>query len=90
MLIFFLIWFASIFLAAWVGSQRNCAGAGLLLGIFLGPIGAIAAFALVDNRKKCPYCKEQIDKDAIKCPRCQSDLATVAVPALKPRDWSSG
>jgi Zn finger protein HypA/HybF involved in hydrogenase expression len=24
--------------------------------------------------KKCPYCKEYINKKAIKCPHCQSDL----------------
>ncbi len=27
------------------------------------------------NTKDCPYCKESIPKEAIRCPRCTSDLA---------------
>jgi large conductance mechanosensitive channel len=27
------------------------------------------------NTKDCPYCKESIPKEAVRCPRCTSDLA---------------
>lgn len=41
--------------------------------ILIGLIGLIA-YADMQGRKKCPFCKKMIDKEAIKCPHCQSVL----------------
>ena len=29
-----------------------------------------------EDEKQCPFCKKAIDKEAIKCPYCQTDLST--------------
>jgi hypothetical protein len=69
------IWLVSIFIAAIIGGTRGSPVGGALLGIFLGPIGVLAAFGLRSTKvAKCPMCKEWIQKDAVKCPRCQSTL----------------
>jgi hypothetical protein len=72
----FLIWIASI-VAAWaIGNSKSSPVGGILLGLFLGPVGVLCAFALVDNKRHpCPFCRELISKEAVKCPRCQSDLS---------------
>jgi hypothetical protein len=74
-MLWFVIWVGCV-VAAWaIGNSKSSPGGGLLLGIFLGPIGVLAAFALVDNKRaKCPHCRELIDKEATKCPKCQSSL----------------
>lgn len=72
----FVIWIASIAVATVIGLNRGSPIGGFLLGLFLGPIGILAALALENKRTKCPFCRERIDKNATKCPRCQSELAT--------------
>lgn len=42
-----------------------------LLPFFLIGLGI---FIYLNTHSKCPFCKEYIDKKAIKCPHCQSDL----------------
>lgn len=75
MLIF--IWVVSMVLSTMIGASKGSAIGGLLLGLFLGPVGALASLALQDNnRKECPFCKELIKRAAVKCPKCQSDLST--------------
>ena len=39
----------------------------------LGPFGLL--LALFSGGGKCPYGKSPIHKDAVKCPKCQSDLS---------------
>lgn len=68
------VWVLSAFIGAAAGGRNNAAGTGFLLGIVLGPVGAIAAFGLRGNRRKCPFCKELVVKSAAKCPKCQSEL----------------
>ena len=43
------------------------------LGMLLGPFGLL--FAVLSGRQ-CPYCKSPIHKEAIRCPKCQIDLAS--------------
>lgn len=75
----FLVWIISMFIGAAAGGRNNAAGTGFLLGLFLGPIGAIGAFGLKGDRRPCPFCKELINKRAVKCPKCQSDLSAPPV-----------
>jgi len=43
------------------------------MGMFFGPLGAIAAFAL-DGRSDCPQCKNKIDNGVLICPTCRATL----------------
>lgn len=43
------------------------------MGLFFGPLGAIAAFAL-DGRSDCPQCKNKIDNGVLLCPTCRATL----------------
>jgi len=45
---------------------------GLLVVIFI--IVPVAIWMNKKLYKNCPFCKEQIDKDATTCPRCTKDL----------------
>lgn len=62
---------------ALLGARKNQATAGTWLGFFLGVIGWLIVACLPDNRPRCRYCKEALNPGALKCPHCQSDLATV-------------
>ncbi|TVR94393.1 MAG: zinc ribbon domain-containing protein [Spirochaetaceae bacterium] len=70
-----------------IGSSKGKGGAGLALGIFLGPLGVlIALFLKADTQKveataiqsgeskKCPFCSELIKVDAVVCRFCGRDL----------------
>jgi RNA polymerase subunit RPABC4/transcription elongation factor Spt4 len=37
------------------------------------------------NRRKCPYCKEYIDQDALICPHCQHELSDSSDPLAIPK-----
>lgn len=57
-----------------IASRHNSGVAGFFLGILLGPIGVIAAFAL-DGRRKCPQCASRMNDGAKVCPQCRSALS---------------
>ena len=67
-------WFCSAIVGGVIGAGRNSAGAGFVLGLLFGPLGAIAAFAL-DGRVRCPQCGNRIDTEVSVCPACRADLA---------------
>lgn len=46
-----------------------------LCGIIAVIIKILIALFSRANRKRCPYCKELIYRDATVCPHCQSDIA---------------
>jgi Double zinc ribbon len=69
----FWIWFGSAVGAAIVGNSRQAALAGFVLGLFLGPLGIVAAFAL-DGRPCCPHCAGRLDGRGQICQHCQRPL----------------
>ena len=77
------IWTICGVAGAIVGSPKNAAGAGFLLGFLLGPIGIIVAFA-VDGRRKCPKCATRVNAGATICPQCSSKLVADADIAVLP------
>jgi len=35
----------------------------------------------------CPYCRQQIHEDAVRCPHCENYISAVDAPRLKPQPW---
>jgi len=56
-----------------LGNQKNAGAIGVLLGLFLGPFGVIAA-GLLDGRALCPHCQDRVSRHASICPHCRSAL----------------
>lgn len=84
---FFLFWpllGALIGIAAAQSRGFSVAG-GILGGILLGPLAVlmfcVSGVSRGDVRRKCPYCAEWIKREAIVCPHCQRDVASVETRA---------
>jgi len=78
-MIWVIIWVICGFIGGAIADSKGEGCAGFILGLLFGPIGIIIALLLPSNpkamgMKQCPYCKEWINSQAIKCPKCQSDL----------------
>jgi hypothetical protein len=63
-------------IGAAVGAPRMAYFTGLLLGLFFGPLGVFAAFA-IDKRPHCPNCCARINGLARECPSCHFGLTWV-------------
>ena len=62
-------------ITAMIGSTKGEGFLDFFLGFFLGPFGILMAIFSKGNRcKQCPMCKEFIHEDAIKCPKCQTNI----------------
>lgn len=55
--------------------------AGFVLSLLLGVFGWALVLLFSDHRRKCPFCREVIDKAATRCRYCQSDLRVGNQPA---------
>ena len=71
--LFLWIWFGSAVAAGVIGYTRQAGVAGLVLGLFLGPIGVAAAYAL-DGRAACPHCAGRLDGRGRICQHCQRPI----------------
>ncbi|TXH51483.1 MAG: hypothetical protein E6Q97_18290 [Desulfurellales bacterium] len=76
-----------------IGNAKNAGPGGFALGVLLGSLGVLAAFAL-DGREKCRRCGTRLNTGAVICPMCQSGskprLATRKVSRQSddvPDDW---
>lgn len=71
-----------------IGSQKNAAALGFVLGLCLGPIGVIAAFA-IDKRQQCPKCRGRLNGAATVCQHCGAALERTQPeePPDLPRAW---
>src|SRR5436309_552956 len=57
-----------------VGNVRGRVGFGILLALFLGPIGWLITLLASDASRKCPYCAEIVKPEAKICPHCRKEL----------------
>ncbi len=85
---FIFIWLIFGVISALIASNKGRSGCGwFIIGVLLGPLGIILALVISKNedrttrnvrdrrdRKACPYCKEFIKVNAVKCKHCGSDL----------------
>lgn len=67
----FFTWIASGIAAMIIATPKKGASAGMIMGLILGPLGVIAAFAL-DFRPLCAQCHEHVNDGAKICPHCHS------------------
>lgn len=72
--LFFFWLIVGAIVGAAIGAPRNNAGAGLVFGALLGPIGWILVW-FMDERAKCPECQGPIPDGAIRCQHCGSEFA---------------
>lgn len=71
---FFIVWILCGIVAAMIGQGKGEGCLSFFLGVLLGPFGILIAIFSKGNRKQCPACKEFIHKEAVKCPKCQTDI----------------
>ena len=72
------IWVACGIIAGIVANKKGEGCLGVIIGLLLGPLGALIAIASSGNRVECPHCKEMIHKAATVCPHCRREPAAAA------------
>jgi hypothetical protein len=77
------LWFISMlactFLGGAVGRPRMAYLTGCVLGLFFGPLGVFAAFA-IDKRPQCPQCASRLSGLGKECPFCHARLVWKVSP----------
>lgn len=61
-------------IGGFLGSSGNRAFLGFMLSFLFGPIGWGLILFDINYHPACPKCKEHINKGAVICPHCGSDL----------------
>jgi len=70
---------ACTFVGGAVGRPRMAYVTGCFLGLFFGPLGVFAAFA-IDKRPQCPQCSSRLNGMAQECPFCHARLIWKVAP----------
>ena len=73
---FGIMWIVSIIAGTIIGSKKGEGCISFLMCCLLGPIWLIVVLVSQGNRVRCPYCREFIDRKAIICSHCRSELRT--------------
>ena len=60
-----------------IGKPKGRSVDGILLGLFLGPIGVLIIAVLRPLGKKCPYCGGILNKGATVCCHCGRDTVVI-------------
>jgi uncharacterized membrane protein YeaQ/YmgE (transglycosylase-associated protein family) len=68
------IWLVCGIVAGIIGSAKNAGVQGFILGVMLGPLGILAAFA-VDGRMNCSQCGTKLNAGAKICPSCHDPVS---------------
>jgi hypothetical protein len=90
------LWLLFAVVPAILASQKGRSAVGwFVLALVISPLLALLFVAVLPNlhqrrertsRVPCPFCKELIKRDAVRCPQCRSDLAVDPPPtARRPR-----
>jgi hypothetical protein len=71
---------ASAVLGGAVGKPRMAYLTGIFLGVFFGPLGVFAAFA-IDKRPQCVHCSSRLNGLSRECPSCHARLTWKVEPS---------
>lgn len=74
-------WLLFGFIAGIIGSRKGAGCASFLWGFLLGPFGILIAIFRKGDTVTCPYCKENIRKDALVCKHCGQSLIASKEPS---------
>lgn len=72
--LFALVWIVSWIATVIISSKKGEGCIAVFTGFFFGPLALIFALVGTGNKIKCSFCKELVDKKAVVCPHCRSDL----------------
>lgn len=78
-----LIWIVSWIATIIISSKKGEGCLAVITGFFFGPLALIFAIFGTGNKIKCPFCQELIEKKALICPHCRSDLAKNKLPTYE-------
>lgn len=81
MALFALFWIVCWIATIIIASKKGEGCLAVLTGFLFGPIALIFAIVGIGNKIKCPFCQELIEKKAIICPHCRSELSKNNVPS---------
>lgn len=95
---YFIAWLVFVGLTVKVASDKGRDPVGwLLIALLLGPIALLVIFIVDENesqitknghKKKCPFCAELINSEAIKCKHCGESQLSTSPENLNEKDLS--
>ena len=70
-------------IGALIGGTRNRAGAGFILGTFLGPLGWLLILLFEADGRKCSKCFGVVHPQATRCRHCGTELLALPVRSAR-------
>ncbi len=67
-----ILWLACVVFSWSIGERKGHGCLCSILGLFLGPIGALIALAIPSRFTKCRECRKSIERKATICPYCRT------------------